>query len=199
MDVSAMCRSVAEFTKELIRIADRAVDLGLQTGTGGNISMRAGSNYVVKASGSSLYHMSETDILVVDASGKILSGAGRPTKEIRFHLGIYRAREDVGGIVHYHAPFATAFAVKGLRIPALTIHAKRYFPKMPVIPELQDGSQELADAVVHAFADREVGLILLASHGIVAVGKTLFDAQTLAEMAEETAKTAIFARLLDIS
>ena len=84
----------------------------------------------------------------------------------------------MGGIVHYHPPFATAFAVKGVRIPALTTHAKRYFPKMPVIPELQDGSPELADAVVRAFADREVGLVLLASHGIVAVGKTLFDAQT---------------------
>ena len=199
MDERAMQEDVAGFMKEFIRIADRAAGLGLQAGTGGNISMRAGLNYMVKGSGSSLCRMSETDVVVVDASGKVLSGTGRPTKEIRLHLGIYRTREDVGGIVHYHAPFATAFAVRGVRIPALTIHARRYFPKMPVVPELQEGSEELADAVVRAFADREVGLVLLASHGIVAVGKTLLDAQTLAEMAEETAKTAIFARLLDVS
>jgi L-ribulose-5-phosphate 4-epimerase len=197
--VGTASQDVAELMEEFIGIARRAVDLGIQTGTGGNISMRAGPDYFVKASGSSLYGMAGKDIVVVDRSGRVLSGAGRPTKEIKFHLGIYRTREDVGGIVHYHAPFATAFAVKGLRIPALTLHAKRNFSKMPVIPELQDGSQELADAVVRAFEDREVRLILLVSHGIVAVGETLADAQALAELAEETAKIAIFARFLDVS
>ena len=85
MDEAQRVEDIAGFVKEFIRIAGRAVDLGLQSGKGGNISMRAGPSYVVKASGISLYHMSETDVLVVDESGKVLGGTGRPTKEIRFH------------------------------------------------------------------------------------------------------------------
>jgi L-ribulose-5-phosphate 4-epimerase len=184
--------------EEIIRIARRAVDMGLQSGMGGNLSLRWGSHFLMKVSGRSLYDLTDADIVVVDASGKVQSGTGTPTKELRFHLGIYRTRGDVNGIVHYHAPFATAFSVKGMPIPVHTIQAKRSFPAMPVVPELIDGSIELADQVVGAFWDTEVNLILLASHGLVAVGKTLEEAEALAELAEETAKIALSMRLLDL-
>jgi L-ribulose-5-phosphate 4-epimerase len=185
-------------TQEMIGIAHRAAAMGLQSGAGGNISMRWGANYLIKASGTSLYGMSESDILAVDADGKILRGLGVPTKEIRFHLGIYRERADIGAVVHYHAPFATAFAIKGIAIPALTFHAQRSLAKLPVIPPLADGSRELAGAVIGAIRDRDVRLLLLAAHGLVAIGKTLLEAQCLAELAEESAKTAIAARLLEL-
>jgi L-ribulose-5-phosphate 4-epimerase len=195
---SAEALTLETCTQEMIRIAHRAAAMGLQSGVGGNISMRWGASYLVKASGSSLYGMSGKDILTVDAAGNVLHGSGVPTKEIKFHLGIYRERADIGAVVHYHAPFATAFAIKGIAIPALTFHSQRSFLKMPVIPPLPDGSKELAYAVVSAVRDRDVRLILLAAHGLVAIGKTLLDAQCLAELAEETAKTALAARLLEL-
>ena len=185
-----------EAKREFIRTARRAVRLGLQSGTGGNVSMRAGPHYLVKPSGKSLYRLTPADLILLDENGTVVSGEGIPTKEVRFHLGIYQSRSNVGGIVHYHAPHAVAYAVRGIPIPAFTIHARRTFPRMPVVPELQDGSQELADAVVEAFGDPEVKLILLASHGLVAVGETLEDAENLAELAEETAKTALSVRIL---
>jgi L-ribulose-5-phosphate 4-epimerase len=184
--------------EEIIRIARRAVDMGLQSGMGGNISLRWGSRFLMKVSGRSLYDLTDTDIVVVDTNGKVQSGNGTPTKELRFHLGIYRTRGEINGIVHCHAPFATAFASKGIPIPTHTIHAKRSFPAMPVVPELPDGSEELADQVVGAFWDPEVNLILLAAHGLVAIGKTLEDAEALAELAEEAAKIALSMRLLDL-
>jgi len=185
--------------QEMIRIAHRAAALGLQSGTGGNISVRCGLSYLAKASGTSLYGMTEADIVTLDREGNIIGGSGLPTKEVRFHLGIYRERPDVGAVVHYHAPFATAFAIKAVAIPLLTFHAQRALRKMPVIPPMPDGSKELAEAVVGALRDREVRLVLLAAHGLVAVGETLLDAQGLAELAEETAKTALAARLLELS
>jgi len=184
--------------EEIIRVARRAVNMGLQSGMGGNLSLRAGSRFLMKATGKSLYDLTDDDIVLVDASGKVQGGGGIPTKEVRFHLGIYRTRGDVNGIVHYHAPFATTFAAKGIPIPTHTIQAKRSFPSMPVVPELEDGSAELADQVVGAFWDPEVNLVLLAGHGLVAVGKTLEEAEALAELAEETAKIAISMRLLDL-
>lgn len=185
--------------QEMIRTAHRAAAVGLQSGTGGNISVRCGSKYLAKASGASLYGMTEADIVTLDLEGNVIGRSGLPTKEVRFHLGIYRERPDVGAVVHYHAPFATAFAINGVTIPLVTFHAQRTFPKMPVIQPLPDGSKELAEAVVGAVRDRDVRLVLLAAHGLVAVGKTLLDAQCLAELAEETAKTAIAARLLELS
>lgn len=190
--------AVEACTQEMIRIAHRAAALGLQSGTGGNISVRCGSSFLVKASGTSLYGMTAQDIVTVDPDGNIVGGIGVPTKEIRFHLGIYRERSDIGAVVHYHAPFATAFAIKGIAIPLLTFHAQRHFSKMPVVPPMPDGSQELAQAVVDAVRDPDVRLLLLAAHGLVAIGRTLIDAQCLAELAEETAKTAIAARLLEL-
>ncbi|MBE0569316.1 MAG: class II aldolase/adducin family protein [Deltaproteobacteria bacterium] len=182
--------------EEFIRVARRAADRGLQSGTGGNISLRCGSRFLIKASGCSLYGLERTDIVVLGEDAAVLAGSGKPSKEAGFHLAIYRARPEIGGIAHYHAPFATAYAVKGAPIPRVTIHSKRYFPRMPVVRELPDGSRELADAVVEAFQDREVRLILLAAHGFVAIGRTLTEAHGLAELAEETARTAFVAQRL---
>jgi L-ribulose-5-phosphate 4-epimerase len=185
-------RAVGEF----IGIARRAAGLGLQSGTGVNISLRCGSRILIKASGCSLFGLDRPDIVVLGADAEVLAGPGRPSKETGFHLGIYRARPEIGGIVHYHAPFVTAHAVRGIPLPRVTIQAKRCFPRMPVVPELPDGSRELADAVVEAFEDRDVHLILLTAHGFVAIGRTLTEAHFLAELAEETAKTAFIAQRL---
>jgi len=182
--------------REMIGIARRAAEIGLQSGTGGNLSLRAGSRFLIKRSGCSLYGLTERDIVAVSEDGGLLSGPGMPSKEAMFHLGVYRARPEIGGIAHYHAPFSTAFAVKGIPIPPVTIHSRRYFPVMPVVRELPDGSRELADAVVEAFRDTEVRLILLAGHGLVSIGRTLTEAHLLAESAEETAKTAFLVRHL---
>jgi L-ribulose-5-phosphate 4-epimerase len=182
--------------KEFLEIAHRAALLGLQAGTGGNISARCGSNFLMKATRKSLYGMTEADVVLVDAEGRVVRGSTPPTKEAGLHLNLYRLRPEVQGIVHYHAPFASAYAIKGLPIPIFSDHARRAFPRMPIVPELRDGSPELAQAVEKAFQDREVKLVLLAAHGLVAVGDSLLAAQTLAELAEETAKTAVAVRLL---
>jgi L-fuculose-phosphate aldolase len=197
MDLTGSIPHREKAVEEFVRIARRAAELGLQSGTGGNISLRCDSGILIKAGGCSLYGLSEADIVLLSEDGTVLSGTRKPSKEARVHLGIYRDRPEVGGIVHYHAPFSTAFAVRGIPIPPVTIHSRRYFPRMPVVRELPDGSQELADAVVEAFRDREIRLVLLAAHGLVAIGKTLAEAHLLAESAEETAKIAFVARRLD--
>ena len=181
---------------EFVRIARRAAVMGLQAGAGGNISLRCGDRFLIKASGCSLYDFCEKDIVVLEKDGTVLSGEGSPSKEVRFHLGIYHCLPEIGGIAHYHAPHCTAFAVRGMPIPQVTVNARRYFPQTPIVPELPDGSKELADAVVEAFQDREVRLILLAGHGIVSIGQTLTEAHLLAESAEEAARIAILSRLI---
>lgn len=182
--------------KEFLQIAHRAVEVGLQSSTGGNISMKCGHRFLIKGMGHSFYDLKESGISIVDVDGNSLGDRPKPSKEIHFHLGIYRTRDQVCGVVHYHAPFSTAHAVRGITIPLLTIHAKRILKKIPIIPEAPDGSKELADYVISAFRDREVKAILLAGHGLVAIGSTLSEAENIAELVEESAKISLFASLL---
>jgi len=181
--------------KEFLRISRRAVEMRLQSSTGGNISMRCGNRFLIKGMGHSFYDLKESGIAIMGIDGKSLLNKLKPSKEINFHLGIYRTREDVYGVVHYHTPFSTAYAVKGVSIPLLTVHAKRILKKIPIVPEAAEGSQELADYVITGFRDPEVKAILLAGHGLVAVGSTLSEAQNIAELVEESARVSLLVRL----
>ena len=125
--------SFQETRSAFIAAARRAVSAGLQVSTGGNLSARvADRRFLVKPSGFSLAELEEADLLVVDASGDVVEGSGKPTKEIRSHLGIYLAREDVGAVVHYHPPYSTAYAVCGREIPLKTVHARRILGRIPL-------------------------------------------------------------------
>lgn len=181
--------------KEFIRICRRALEVGMQVSTGGNLSVRLQEGrFLVKPSGISLYDLNEEDLLVTDGSGEPMEGLRSPTKEIQTHLGLYRVRMDVGGIVHYHPPYATAYAVCRMTIPLMTIHAERILGMIPIIPPAAEGSEILASYVREAFSDPSVKAALLSGHGILAAGPDLRQAQNLAELVEESAKIAYLSK-----
>jgi L-ribulose-5-phosphate 4-epimerase len=182
---------------ELMEVAKRAFNVHLQTGTGGNISARvAGSNAVViKPSGVGFSGCNPENLLVVDLEGKILKGSTKPSKDMPFHLGIYRVRPELNGIVHVHSPWATAWAVLGEEIPTLTVQSQSKFGRILLVPSGPDGSKEASEAVVNAFRDPAVLVATLQNHGAVGVGKTLLAAEELVELIEETAQIAMLTRL----
>lgn len=180
-----------QIRREFIAVCQRAFKLGMQLSTGGNISARLDSgNFLVKPSGLSLYDLSVDDLVVCDAQGKVLQGQGKPTKEIASHLTIYETRPDVRAVVHYHPPHATAYAAAGLEIPLLTVHARRILGRLAVVGPPGEGGDELVGPVRHGFEGNQAKAVLLAEHGIIAVGKSLTQAQNLAELVEECAKVA---------
>ena len=183
--------------RDFVAACRRAFNLGLQMSTGGNISLRLDSGYLlVKPSGLSLCELEPDHLLVCDGEGRVVQGAGKPTKELRSHLAIYQARSEVGAVVHYHPPHATAYAVSRREIPLLTVHAKRILGRVPMVEAVGEGSEELAQAVGQTFAAPEVKAALLAEHGIIAVGENLRKAQNLAELVEECARVALLSGLL---
>lgn len=186
--------------KLFLRICRRAFETGLQVSTGGNLSMILGSDiFLVKPSGISLYDLQESDLLITDLSGKTVEGSGKATKEIATHLSIYRVRPDIGGVVHYHPPYATAYAVQAKSIPLLTVHAERILGTIPVIPPCEEGSEALGLEVQKTFANPRIKVALLAEHGILAAGVDLTEAQNLAELIEETAKIAYLSERLPMA
>ena len=136
------------------------------------------------------------DILTVDLNGNILKGDGKPSMEMTFHLGIYKVRKDAGAVIHVHSPFATAYAVAGIKIPMVTEAAKLILIDVPLLPNAAPGSTELAAMVVDGFKDLQVKAVVLGEHGIVAIGGTLENAYHTASLVEDTAKVALLSSLL---
>ena len=177
---------------DLLKISQRLGERGWVPGSSGNISViHPGKDQIyIKVTGKSMLDLTPSDILTLDLSGKVLEGEGRPSKEVRFHLGIYKAREDVKAVIHSHPPFASAFAIAGLPLPLQTAPGKLILKRVPEVEFALPGSRELAEGVVGAFKDPEVKAVLLKGHGIVAVGASLYDTYNITEWVEDAAREA---------
>ncbi len=171
--------------------AERAFKLGHQAASGGNISLRLGPDrFLTKPTAIGLKECRGADLVLIDGQGRGLEGKANPTKEVMTHLSVYGVRPDVNGIVHYHAPYCTAYAVAHKPLPLPTLHARRILKDVPLIAEYPEGSPELARAVSEFARNREVSGVLLAGHGMMAFGPTLQQAQYIAELMEESAHIA---------
>ena len=182
---------------EFINTCQRAFSLGMQLSTGGNVSLKLEDNvYLVKPSGISLFDLEARQLLLTDKTGRVMSGQGIPTKEFNSHTAIYGSRADIRAIVHYHPAYATAFAVRNLTIPLLTVHARRILKSLPLVPAGPEGGPQLAGLLKEMFALPEVRGVVMSEHGIIATGKDLKDAQNVAELIEESARIALLSSFL---
>jgi len=176
----------------LIWSARRCFDLGLQTNAGGNLSARlsSGDGIVIKPSGIGFAECSRDNLQVVHLDGTVEPTSFKPSKDMDFHLDLYRIRADINAIVHCHSPWATGFASAGVEIPCLTVQTIEKIGKMPLIPLSENGGPQTEVEISPVFRDISVRAAVLANHGTIGVGKTLTAAQYLAEIIEETAHIA---------
>ena len=186
-----MVDPIEKMKKALLACARRAYAIGLQTGNGGNLSARpAGTDQVViKGSGTSFGECSMDNLVTVNLDGEMIAGPGKPSREIRTHLAIYRLRPDVNGIFHSHSPWAIAYAEDADEIQPLALHAQS---KLGVIPVLKvDGhADEAVEKAVEALLKTHADLkaFVQAKHGIFGLARTITLAEHHAELVEETAQ-----------
>ena len=181
------------------------VEAGLVVLTFGNASAaeRTAGVMAIKPSGVRYDELRPEDIPVLDiASGELVEGARRPSSDTPTHLVLYRAFASVGGVVHTHSPFATAWAQAQRELPCLgTTHADHFHGPVPVTRQLTpaeiDGDYEERTGVVilERFAKRRleplaVPAALVASHGPFAWGVTVEDAVENAVALEAVAASA---------
>lgn len=183
--------AVAQACRELLAT-------GLVRGTSGNVSVRDPDSGTIAITPTGLDYagMADSDVAVLSLDGAQLDGDLRPTSELALHLGVYRARPDVGAIVHTHSMFATTFAVLGEQIPPVHYLIGRAGQSVPVAPYARYGTAQLADSCVRALGGGFA--VLLANHGVVAVGAGLGAAMAVAEAVEYTAELAWRARQLGV-
>ena len=122
--------------------------------------------------------------------GRIEPGPHKPSKDLGFHLGLCRAREDLRAIVHCHSPWATGHASAGLEIPCLTVQSIEKIGRLPLTALSSKGGPQSEDEVSPVFSDPGIVAAVLANHGTIGVGSSLMSAQYLAEIVEETAHVA---------
>ncbi len=180
----------------LVSCGRRLDALGFAPATDGNISARLGPRaLLVTPAGREKGGLSPDDLLLVDLEGTVVAGTGHPSTETPMHLLCYRRRGDVGGVVHAHPPVATAFAAAGMSLDApvmpeivLTVGA------IPLVPYATPGTEELARALEPWVDDHDA--FLLASHGVLTLGRDVREALHRMERVEHLAKVTLAARLL---
>jgi L-ribulose-5-phosphate 4-epimerase len=172
---------------------------GLVAWTSGNVSARdAGTGLIaIKPSGVKYGDLSASNMVVVDLDGAVVEGDMKPSTDCESHLYIYRERPDVGGIVHTHSPFATAFAAVGQSIPVvLTAMADEFGGPIPCGGYARIGGREIGGEVVRVLAGSRCPAVLLKQHGVFTVGGTAESAVKTAVMVEDAARTVYYARQL---
>ncbi|MEO0863243.1 MAG: class II aldolase/adducin family protein, partial [Pseudomonadota bacterium] len=128
----------------LIATAKRCFDLRLQTNAGGNLSVRLDSAdaIVIKPSGVGFNECTRDNLQVVHLDGRIEDSPHKPSKDLGFHLDLYRIRDDIRAVVHCHSPWATGYASAGLEIPCLTVQTIEKIGRMPLIPLSANGGPQ---------------------------------------------------------
>jgi len=188
---------VLEAMKEVLGTAQEMARQGLVAGTSGNCSSRVPDTDLVVITPTSLEYglMLSEDMCVLNLDGEKVEGRYSPSIEVNMHLAVYRARPEIGGIVHTHQTMATAVAVAGKDIPPiLEEQVFRIYGAIELAQYGPPGSRELADNTVAALGYRNA--CLLAHHGVVTVGERLRDALLNAEIVERTATVFIMSHLI---
>jgi len=186
-----------DLRERLCKVGKTLYERGLVTGTVGNISARIEGveRILIKPSGLCMGFLKPQDLILVDLQGKQLEGDRPVSVETPMHTAVYRARNDVNGVVHSHAPIATAFGIAGIEILPMAIETFMFIPKgVPIVPFQMPGTKELANAVQEKI--KEYDAVILENHGVLTVGDTIEDAYNLNMVVEETAHLQYMATLL---
>ncbi len=152
----------------------------------GNLSIKQDDKILITPSGQSKASLTIEMIAVIDETGRQFEGRLRYSSEFLLHVAAYRYREDIRAAIHSHAPYLTSFALNNKPIESNAYPEMiNLFGKIPVVPYGTPGTEEIA-AEMGPFISQS-NVVLLANHGVLAVGVDLYDAFNLTQAAESIA------------
>ena len=179
---------------DIVEVGRRLYARGLIGGNEGNVSTREGSTIYVTPAGVCKGFLTPEQIVTTDLAGRPTSG-GRASTEILMHTAVYARRADVTAVVHAHPPTATGFAVAGIPLDRpLVAEAVVALGPVPIIPYGMPSTAALAENVGQAICGAHA--LLLAHHGALTVGDSVWRAWERMETLEQLARVALVARRL---
>lgn len=184
--------ATSESINQFVEMARRVGKAGLTVCSSGNLSIRLGEEVLISGTGSWVPELTADRVSVCRLSdGEVLNGI-RPSIESVFHMGVMREREDVGCVLHFQSPYATAVACMKNRPTNFNFTAEcplHVGEEIPMIPYYRPGSPELAKAVVEAM--RNHNSVMLLKHGQVVCGKDFNQALERAMFMEMSCRIAV--------
>ena len=186
----------AALRREMVAIGRRLYERRLICATEGNLSARLGpGRFLTTPTGMGKGDLRPRDLVVVDATGRVVRGSGRPSSELPLHLRAYAERPDIGAVVHAHPPTANGFAVAGVPLTRPTLAEIVY--ALGEVPLAEYGTPTTPDLPRRAAKYlREHDAVLLANHGAITVGRDLREAFYKMEMVEHLAHVTLVAQFL---
>jgi L-fuculose-phosphate aldolase len=186
--VSSKTLTAAETKEQLLWVAKEMLRTNLVQGTAGNLGARLpDGNAVLTPSSLDYMDMTLDDLVVCDLDGNVLEGTRGPTSEKALHLSALRQHDNIGATMHCHAKFATMFALTRQPIPAVIEEFDVFVGgDVEVADYKTTGTDELAAEVASRVGEKAA--VLMANHGLFAVGKDPKDVLHIAGLVERTAE-----------
>jgi L-ribulose-5-phosphate 4-epimerase len=191
-EIRRLRREVAALHSELTRS-------GLVVWTAGNVSARVpGADLlVIKPSGVSYDELSPESMVVTDFDGKLVEGDYNPSSDTAAHAYVYQHLPHVGGVVHTHSTYATAWSARGEPIPCvLTMMADEFGGDIPIGPFALIGDDSIGRGIVDTLRGHRSTAVLMQNHGVFTIGTSARAAVKSAVMCEDVARTIHIARQL---
>jgi L-ribulose-5-phosphate 4-epimerase len=195
--------ALAEIRRQVCELHAQLAGAGLVAWTSGNISARVPGEelMVIKPSGIGYGDLTPESMVACDLDGKpaddesVNPSGFRPSSDTATHAYVYRHLPQVGGVVHTHSAYATAWAARGEAIPCvITAMADEFGGEIPVGPFALIGSDEIGRGIVATLGRHRSPAVLMRSHGVFTIGPTARDAVKAAVMCEDAARTVHLAR-----
>ncbi|WP_125773349.1 L-ribulose-5-phosphate 4-epimerase [Antribacter gilvus] len=171
--------------------------------TAGNVSERVKDEqggqdlFVIKPSGVSYDDLSAEAMVVCDLDGNLVEGSRAPSSDTAAHAYVYRNMPEVGGVVHTHSTYATAWAARAEEVPCvLTMMADEFGGPIPVGPFAIIGDDSIGRGIVETLKGHRSPAVLMRNHGPFTIGRDAKAAVKAAVMCEEVARTVHIARQL---
>lgn len=180
-----------EYKDQLIETAKKCYDRQLFWGSGGDISVKipGAGKFIVKSTGYSLGSLDYDRVTTMTFDNEVIEGR-TPSHEAPIHGNIYKIRKDVGAILHMHAPYSTAWATAGMKVPPVTQQSVKLLSKCGIVKYYPVGSNELIDEITDLYKDNDIKVVFMENHGVFVVGKDLEELLNNAELVENTARIA---------
>ncbi len=202
----AVQAEIADVREVVARLHGELPRWGLVVWTAGNVSqrLRSADLFVIKPSGVtydalgvSYDELTPDTMVVCDFDGALVEGRYAPSSDTAAHAYVYRHMPEVGGVVHTHSTYATAWAARGEPVPCvLTMMADEFGGDIPIGPFALIGDDSIGQGIVETLRGSRSRAVLMRNHGPFTIGKDGTDAVKAAVMVEEVARTVHISRQL---
>ncbi|PUA80517.1 L-ribulose-5-phosphate 4-epimerase [Nocardioides currus] len=197
--VADVTDTIARLRAEVCALHEQLTRYQLVVWTAGNVSARVPGQdlLVIKPSGVSYDDLTPATMVVCDLRGRVVEGEHAPSSDTEAQAYVYREMPHVGGVVHTHSTYATAWAARGEPVPCvLTMGADEFGGEIPVGPFAIIGDDSIGRGIVDTLRDSRSPAVLMRNHGVFTIGPTARAAVKAAVMCEDVARTVHISRQL---